>query len=101
MSLLFLEYSKRVYQGVRVKHTVKDLLAEKRSRQTTGPRFAVSLTSDITGDEAKQKFSPDHSSHGSSSLLHANSRLKQLVWLSGNITHGFALLFVHGIIVVF
>ncbi|KPP79118.1 hypothetical protein Z043_101338, partial [Scleropages formosus] len=27
-------YSKRVYQGVRVKHTVKDLLAEKRSRQT-------------------------------------------------------------------
>ncbi|GAA6106336.1 uncharacterized protein C11orf53 homolog [Tachysurus ichikawai] len=35
------EYSKRVYQGVRVKHTVKDLLAEKRSRQTSGPRFAV------------------------------------------------------------
>ncbi|KAM9469229.1 POU domain class 2-associating factor 2 [Clarias gariepinus] len=34
------EYSKRVYQGVRVKHTVKDLLAEKRSRQTSGPRFA-------------------------------------------------------------
>ncbi|KAG9265374.1 uncharacterized protein C11orf53 homolog [Astyanax mexicanus] len=33
------EYSKRVYQGVRVKHTVKDLLAEKRSRQTSGPRF--------------------------------------------------------------
>ncbi|KAK5905125.1 hypothetical protein CesoFtcFv8_006623 [Champsocephalus esox] len=32
------EYSKRVYQGVRVKHTVKDLLAEKRSRQTPGPR---------------------------------------------------------------
>uniref|UniRef100_UPI00398F7774 POU class 2 homeobox associating-factor 2-like n=1 Tax=Pristiophorus japonicus TaxID=55135 RepID=UPI00398F7774 len=28
------EHSKRVYQGVRVKHTVKDLLAEKRSRQT-------------------------------------------------------------------
>uniref|UniRef100_A0A4W3IAV1 Zgc:158412 n=1 Tax=Callorhinchus milii TaxID=7868 RepID=A0A4W3IAV1_CALMI len=28
------EYSKRIYQGVRVKHTVKDLLAEKRSRQT-------------------------------------------------------------------
>ncbi|XP_072547334.1 POU domain class 2-associating factor 2 isoform X2 [Salminus brasiliensis] len=33
------EYSKRVYQGVRVKHTVKDLLAEKRLRQTNGPRF--------------------------------------------------------------
>ncbi|XP_013859872.1 POU domain class 2-associating factor 2 [Austrofundulus limnaeus] len=33
------EYSKRVYQGVRVKHTVKDLLAEKRSRQTNGPRY--------------------------------------------------------------
>ncbi|KAI4815455.1 hypothetical protein KUCAC02_005599 [Chaenocephalus aceratus] len=29
----------RVYQGVRVKHTVKDLLAEKRSRQTPGPRY--------------------------------------------------------------
>uniref|UniRef100_A0A8C6L4D6 Si:ch211-213d14.1 n=1 Tax=Nothobranchius furzeri TaxID=105023 RepID=A0A8C6L4D6_NOTFU len=29
----------RVYQGVRVKHTVKDLLAEKRSRQTNGPRY--------------------------------------------------------------
>ncbi|XP_041949066.1 uncharacterized protein C11orf53 homolog isoform X2 [Alosa sapidissima] len=33
------DYSKRVYQGVRVKHTVKDLLAEKRSRQTNVPRF--------------------------------------------------------------
>ncbi|KAJ8386592.1 hypothetical protein AAFF_G00168240 [Aldrovandia affinis] len=33
------EYSTRVYQGVRVKHTVKDLLAEKRSRQTSGPRY--------------------------------------------------------------
>ncbi|XP_041751266.1 uncharacterized protein C11orf53 homolog [Coregonus clupeaformis] len=33
------EYSKRVYQGVRVKHTVKDLLAEKRQRQTSVPRF--------------------------------------------------------------
>ncbi|XP_005986364.1 POU domain class 2-associating factor 2 [Latimeria chalumnae] len=33
------EYSKRVYQGVRVKHTVKDLLAEKRLRQTTVSRF--------------------------------------------------------------
>ncbi|XP_041090734.1 uncharacterized protein C11orf53 homolog isoform X2 [Polyodon spathula] len=31
------EYSKRVYQGVRVKHTVKDLLAEKRSRQSNVP----------------------------------------------------------------
>lgn len=35
------DYSKRVYQGVRVKHTVKDLLAEKRSRQTTGSRYNV------------------------------------------------------------
>ncbi|KAG7322143.1 hypothetical protein KOW79_015001 [Hemibagrus wyckioides] len=42
------EYSKRVYQGVRVKHTVKDLLAEKRSRQTSGPRFtAVSTQSPL------------------------------------------------------
>ncbi|KAM9658993.1 POU domain class 2-associating factor 2 [Trichechus inunguis] len=32
-------YSKRVYQGVRVKHTVKDLLAEKRSRQTSNSRY--------------------------------------------------------------
>lgn len=39
----FAEYSKRVYQGVRVKHTVKDLLAEKRQRQTSVPRFNVSL----------------------------------------------------------
>ncbi|XP_068016006.1 POU domain class 2-associating factor 2 [Melanerpes formicivorus] len=30
------DFSKRVYQGVRVKHTVKDLLAEKRSRQSSG-----------------------------------------------------------------
>lgn len=43
--LLCLEYSKRVYQGVRVKHTVKDLLAEKRSRQTNGPRYSVSTIS--------------------------------------------------------
>lgn len=43
--LLCLDYSKRVYQGVRVKHTVKDLLAEKRSRQTNGPRYSVSTTS--------------------------------------------------------
>lgn len=45
--LLFfcLDYSKRVYQGVRVKHTVKDLLAEKRSRQTNGPRYSVSTSS--------------------------------------------------------
>ncbi|XP_068601903.1 POU domain class 2-associating factor 2 [Brachionichthys hirsutus] len=34
------DYSKRVYQGVRVKHTVKDLLAEKRSQQTSGPRYS-------------------------------------------------------------
>lgn len=34
-----------MYQGVRVKHTVKDLLAEKRSRQTNGPRYSVSTVS--------------------------------------------------------
>nr|KAF6342569.1 hypothetical protein mPipKuh1_001637 [Pipistrellus kuhlii] len=34
------DYSKRVYQGVRVKHTVKDLLAEKRSKQTSNSRFS-------------------------------------------------------------
>lgn len=79
MALLFLEYSKRVYQGVRVKHTVKDLLAEKRSRQTSGPRFAVSLTSNMSGHKAKLKFRLYHSSHALSSLLHANSQLKQLV----------------------
>ncbi|KAM8853799.1 POU domain class 2-associating factor 2 isoform 2-T2 [Synchiropus picturatus] len=39
------DYSKRVYQGVRVKHTVKDLLAEKRSRQTNGPRYSGRSTS--------------------------------------------------------
>ncbi|KAK3509494.1 hypothetical protein QTP70_035150 [Hemibagrus guttatus] len=39
------EYSKRVYQGVRVKHTVKDLLAEKRSRQTNVPRFSAAASS--------------------------------------------------------
>ncbi|XP_063799335.1 POU domain class 2-associating factor 2 [Pseudophryne corroboree] len=33
------DFNKRIYQGVRVKHTVKDLLAEKRSRQTTGSRL--------------------------------------------------------------
>uniref|UniRef100_A0A3Q3QYK4 Zinc finger and BTB domain-containing protein 44 n=1 Tax=Monopterus albus TaxID=43700 RepID=A0A3Q3QYK4_MONAL len=38
------DYSKRVYQGVRVKHTVKDLLAEKRSRQTNGPRYSGGST---------------------------------------------------------
>ncbi|XP_023130445.1 POU class 2 homeobox associating-factor 2 [Amphiprion ocellaris] len=38
------EYSKRVYQGVRVKHTVKDLLAEKRSRQTNGTRYSGGST---------------------------------------------------------
>ncbi|KAL4647530.1 hypothetical protein GN956_G8011, partial [Arapaima gigas] len=35
------EYTKRVYQGVRVKHTVKDLLAEKRSRQSSAPKYNV------------------------------------------------------------
>ncbi|XP_077096954.1 POU class 2 homeobox associating-factor 2 [Siphateles boraxobius] len=39
------EYSKRVYQGVRVKHTVKDLLAEKRLRQTNAPRYSTSSSS--------------------------------------------------------
>ncbi|XP_028357019.1 POU domain class 2-associating factor 2 [Physeter macrocephalus] len=39
------DYSKRVYQGVRVKHTVKDLLAEKRSKQTSNSRFNGSVTS--------------------------------------------------------
>ncbi|XP_075579517.1 POU domain class 2-associating factor 2 [Pelecanus crispus] len=34
------DFGKRVYQGVRVKHTVKDLLAEKRSRQSSGSRFS-------------------------------------------------------------
>ncbi|XP_068098298.1 POU domain class 2-associating factor 2 [Hyperolius riggenbachi] len=33
------DFNKRIYQGVRVKHTVKDLLAEKRSRQTPGSRL--------------------------------------------------------------
>ncbi|KAH0623317.1 hypothetical protein JD844_031525 [Phrynosoma platyrhinos] len=36
------DYGKRIYQGVRVKHTVKDLLAEKRSRQTSNSRLNVS-----------------------------------------------------------
>lgn len=36
------DFGKRVYQGVRVKHTVKDLLAEKRSRQSSGSCFSVS-----------------------------------------------------------
>lgn len=40
-TIFFAEYSKRVYQGVRVKHTVKDLLAEKRSRETSGPCYMV------------------------------------------------------------
>ncbi|XP_029428571.1 uncharacterized protein C11orf53 homolog [Rhinatrema bivittatum] len=39
MCLVPADFNKRIYQGVRVKHTVKDLLAEKRSRQTTGSRF--------------------------------------------------------------
>ncbi|XP_032084668.1 uncharacterized protein C11orf53 homolog [Thamnophis elegans] len=39
------EYGKRVYQGVRVKHTVKDLLAEKRSKQTNNLRRNGSVLS--------------------------------------------------------
>ncbi|XP_007934754.2 uncharacterized protein C11orf53 homolog [Orycteropus afer afer] len=39
------DHSKRVYQGVRVKHTVKDLLAEKRSRQTSNSRYNGSASS--------------------------------------------------------
>nr|KAF6464175.1 hypothetical protein HJG63_001657 [Rousettus aegyptiacus] len=42
------DYSKRVYQGVRVKHTVKDLLAEKRSRQTSNSRFNVHQSCQVT-----------------------------------------------------
>ncbi|PKU42113.1 hypothetical protein llap_7585 [Limosa lapponica baueri] len=38
------DFGKRVYQGVRVKHTVKDLLAEKRSRQSSGSRFTGSTS---------------------------------------------------------
>ncbi|KAM6312579.1 POU domain class 2-associating factor 2 [Podargus strigoides] len=38
------DFGKRVYQGVRVKHTVKDLLAEKRSRQGSGSRFSGSTS---------------------------------------------------------
>ncbi|XP_035749825.1 uncharacterized protein C11orf53 homolog [Egretta garzetta] len=38
------DFGKRVYQGVRVKHTVKDLLAEKRSRQSSGSRFSGSTS---------------------------------------------------------
>lgn len=48
IALCLPECSKRVYQGVRVKHTVKDLLAEKRSRQTNGPRYTVSPTPNLT-----------------------------------------------------
>ncbi|XP_056601897.1 POU domain class 2-associating factor 2 isoform X1 [Triplophysa dalaica] len=51
------EYSKRVYQGVRVKHTVKDLLAEKRLRQTTAPRFSTS------GSSSQTAFVPMPGSH--------------------------------------
>ncbi|XP_012675643.2 uncharacterized protein C11orf53 homolog [Clupea harengus] len=49
------EYSRRVYQGVRVKHTVKDLLAEKRSRQTSGPRY--------NGAGSQQSFVPMQGPH--------------------------------------
>nr|XP_041576804.1 uncharacterized protein C11orf53 homolog [Taeniopygia guttata] len=38
------DFGKRVYQGVRVKHTVKDLLAEKRSRQGSASRFTGSTS---------------------------------------------------------
>ncbi|XP_054659118.1 POU domain class 2-associating factor 2 isoform X1 [Grus americana] len=38
------DFGKRVYQGVRVKHTVKDLLAEKRSKQSSGSRFSGSTS---------------------------------------------------------
>ncbi|XP_053819210.1 POU domain class 2-associating factor 2 [Vidua chalybeata] len=38
------DFGKRVYQGVRVKHTVKDLLAEKRSRQSSGSLFSGSTS---------------------------------------------------------
>ncbi|XP_017664931.1 PREDICTED: uncharacterized protein C11orf53 homolog [Lepidothrix coronata] len=38
------DFGKRVYQGVRVKHTVKDLLAEKRSRQSSGSHFSGSTS---------------------------------------------------------
>ncbi|XP_009668537.2 POU domain class 2-associating factor 2 [Struthio camelus] len=38
------DFGKRVYQGVRVKHTVKDLLAEKRSRQSSGSRCTGSAS---------------------------------------------------------
>ncbi|XP_061224194.1 POU domain class 2-associating factor 2 isoform X1 [Neopsephotus bourkii] len=38
------DFGKRVYQGVRVKHTVKDLLAEKRSRQSSGSHFSGSIS---------------------------------------------------------
>ncbi|KAK2912081.1 hypothetical protein QQF64_027994 [Cirrhinus molitorella] len=51
------EYSKRVYQGVRVKHTVKDLLAEKRLRQTNAPRFSTS------GSSSQPAFVPMPGSH--------------------------------------
>ncbi|XP_062995433.1 POU domain class 2-associating factor 2 [Elgaria multicarinata webbii] len=43
METVSADYGKRVYQGVRVKHTVKDLLAEKRLRQTGGSRLNGSV----------------------------------------------------------
>ncbi|XP_053545982.1 POU domain class 2-associating factor 2 [Bombina bombina] len=42
------DFNKRIYQGVRVKHTVKDLLAEKRSRQTPGSRLNSSTNGSPT-----------------------------------------------------
>ncbi|XP_067326969.1 POU domain class 2-associating factor 2 [Anolis sagrei] len=44
LSLVPADYGKRVYQGVRVKHTVKDLLAEKQSRQTGSSRMNGSVS---------------------------------------------------------
>ncbi|KAI6073204.1 putative protein C11orf53-like protein [Aix galericulata] len=44
METVTTDFGKRVYQGVRVKHTVKDLLAEKRSRQSSGSCFSGSTS---------------------------------------------------------
>ncbi len=55
---VFAECSKRVYQGVRVKHTVKDLLAEKRSQQTSGPRYSVSPPLHLTWSKPSTETHP-------------------------------------------
>uniref|UniRef100_A0A2K6S307 POU class 2 homeobox associating factor 2 n=1 Tax=Saimiri boliviensis boliviensis TaxID=39432 RepID=A0A2K6S307_SAIBB len=57
------DYSKRVYQGVRVKHTVKDLLAEKRSRQTSNARLNSPVTSGYYG--VRRSFLSDSDFHNS------------------------------------